>query len=1091
MAGDLDFTGLPDGDDDAVSNVVPLGATVPEGAIQFQFGVVKKDVPLDFSDLPDDAPEATLLTDFDDEAKTPVQHRRDMAVAKTLGVDPEIVRSDREKDLDRMAARIEQRLTTKDNPRVSDLLNGRLAPFVEDDIENMMQLEDLVSNRKGALIPTVTNIAAGGGERFFNLVGYMTRGVGTVSDQTADFLEEWLPLGVIEYDFTGEGPLVSWRPSTQEDLDKESPLLSFARDFENVDLGYTPSTTWEDFKKDPLSQFLPFALEQGLISVADMLAVMANLPAYVATRAAEIGQERADNNGKADATVGDFLAAAPFAGFSAGLERIGVKGFTGIGFGDALKRGVASEIPAAVSKATVKEMLTEGGQEFAENVGATLGTKKGFSLHAALDQVGAGMVGGAGFGGSMRTATATFEVVGQARREKQAEVAATDFKKRLTEILDVAGQSQLAAQEDLYQKVLERLTEATDVKTIRIAAAGLDATTTAAGSPDGAVKFFGSVGIDREAVKKAVRLGSDITVKLPDFLKAVKAHGEKETVLANVRESDTSPTLAEAVVMRADFEHRVKGEAAKIKADMEGTSELKVLEKEAGRIAKIFRDGAVLAGATPQNARNTAVLVESMYLTEAARRVKDPKATPFSEGDIEKLYASFGLTISKPTPGQGPVTQDTVTEFEKALDNVIEVVEKGGEVEMSNKDFLILINQINQIGDMLAKADPNDPFVQNNIDKMNAITEAMNSGNLEGIGQKLKELRDALGPREEVVGEEMMVSRRNPFFDRAQKQAGEAVEQAEALGIAEGVPSSGDLQITDQQAADATPVLSVSNITELGVEVKKLLPKGWLVRQSPTLDTAILILTPEGKAVGSLRIDQFSDVHSIVKKAVSEEPPATPVVQISTDQQQPDTQIKDLVPGETATFFLPDGSSIELEVSRVSEAGTIVVLNEKGEEEIVNNRLWTSSADSPSYRLETLEGTPEVGSLSDEYLAAAIERTEEKLEAHIAENSTSMLSILRELNAMKLERRRRTTPQQAELFQGVAAPGPLLQRSATQPAPAPPVDPLTQPGTWQDVLITVNNEDGTQGTMKAGRVNAILDRREKAGKDLLRCVGAG
>lgn len=307
------------------------------------------------------------------------------------------------------------------------LADPAVLAIAHDDVENMGTFE---------------NLGAGILERGFDLVGSLTRQVGTTADAAADFLERVVPLGVIEYDFTGAGPVVQWRPSTEADISEESPLLSFARDFETLDLGYRQMTSFEDFKDSPLQNFLPFALEQGIISAPDMVAVMVNLPGYVAARSAELGQERAKNDGRVDATVEDFLAAAPAAVASAVLERVGAKSILGIGTA-ALKAGgkKAIALGAVVAKATAvgatKEAVTEAGQEFIEFTGERLGTEEGFDLEEGLDRAFAGAVGGLGFGGSLRAGTATIEVIG----------AASATKKKLDEMNQLSKDSLLRARD--------------------------------------------------------------------------------------------------------------------------------------------------------------------------------------------------------------------------------------------------------------------------------------------------------------------------------------------------------------------------------------------------------------------------------------------------------------------------------------------------------------------------------------------------------------------------------------------------------------------------------------------------------------------
>ena len=68
---------------------------------------------------------------------------------------------------------------------------------------------------------------------------------------------------------------------------------------------------------------LPWALEQGLISVPDMAASVYALPAYMAARTGEIGQARSENKGKKDATFQDFIEVLPAVVVTSLLERMG------------------------------------------------------------------------------------------------------------------------------------------------------------------------------------------------------------------------------------------------------------------------------------------------------------------------------------------------------------------------------------------------------------------------------------------------------------------------------------------------------------------------------------------------------------------------------------------------------------------------------------------------------------------------------------------------------------------------------------------------------------------------------------------------
>ena len=299
--------------------------------------------------------------------------------------------------------------------------NAKAAHQDVDYLANAGELAVGLYQAQGAVVDWTGNIARGAGESFLNrIIGSTTRSVATVADSLADYLEtNVLDLGRIEYNFTGSGPMLRWRASTPEDIAKESPLLAYARDFEKVKLGYKATTTWEDFKDNPAVNFIPFALETGLVSLPDMVAALANLPAYVMSLTGDIGQKRAQNDGRVDATVGDLLNAMPYSISSSLLEKIGAKGILGIGINDKLKGAGKKAIAVAVGKGAVKEGITEGIQEPVQYAGETLDTIKGFKIDEAIQRSLQGIVVGTGFGGSIRTGTAIAESQTKARQSRE------------------------------------------------------------------------------------------------------------------------------------------------------------------------------------------------------------------------------------------------------------------------------------------------------------------------------------------------------------------------------------------------------------------------------------------------------------------------------------------------------------------------------------------------------------------------------------------------------------------------------------------------------------------------------------------------
>lgn len=152
-------------------------------------------------------------------------------------------------------------------------------------------------------------------------------------------------------------------------------------------------TTWEDVKRRPsIGSVAKFAAEQGVQSITDivMAGTGVGLPFYMGAQAGRIGQQRAENDGRRDATLGDVVKAAPAAAASAFLERVGARGIVSPGGGS---------LVAGAVRAAGKEAATEAGQGVIENAGGTVGTQRGFKLSEAADEALAGAVAGAGYGG--------------------------------------------------------------------------------------------------------------------------------------------------------------------------------------------------------------------------------------------------------------------------------------------------------------------------------------------------------------------------------------------------------------------------------------------------------------------------------------------------------------------------------------------------------------------------------------------------------------------------------------------------------------------------------------------------------------------
>lgn len=197
--------------------------------------------------------------------------------------------------------------------------------------------------------------------------------------------------------------------------DIKSELQTASKDIHQTaqDLGYKPGTTWEDVKKSPASQFIPFMAETLMVSAPDMAAVVANLPGYVAMHTGEMGKQRATNDERAEPTVEDMLKVLPAATVSALLDRLGANKMFGL---DEVLAKSAKDVGKETLKAGVTESGTEMAQNVTEDLGTDLGTKKGFDpAQSAEDALQAGVAGLGG--GLVRTVTAASE----ARKGKTVE----------------------------------------------------------------------------------------------------------------------------------------------------------------------------------------------------------------------------------------------------------------------------------------------------------------------------------------------------------------------------------------------------------------------------------------------------------------------------------------------------------------------------------------------------------------------------------------------------------------------------------------------------------------------------------------------
>lgn len=414
----------------------------------------------------------------------------------------------------------------QNNPNLAAFLSRpENAAVAHDDIETM---------------GTVERLFARAGERTVRLGKGLGRALFTIVDAPADLLArgtEALGLpSMVEFGEDG----VRLRRATEADY--ASPVggsvterLLDTRNMRTI----APGTSWDEVKQRPLMNFLPFALEEGLVSTADMALALANLPGYIASRTGEIGQTRAENDTRENATVADLVAALPPAAASALLERLGTRGIVGL---DDTVRGGLRGVPAAAARAGIREGATEAAQSFVEYTGGTLGTETGFDIGEAVDQTLAGVVAGTPFGAAVRGATGTAEVAAErfgGRRDAAAEAEQTT--RTLEQLARLSEASRLRERDPAtFREFVDTLTDGTSVENVYV-----DAQTLAQSAVEANVNLDTVPGL-AEQLPEALATGGDVRIATADFAAYVAGTELEAPLLPHLRTDPFAMTQAEA-----------------------------------------------------------------------------------------------------------------------------------------------------------------------------------------------------------------------------------------------------------------------------------------------------------------------------------------------------------------------------------------------------------------------------------------------------------------------------------------------------------------------------------------------------------------
>lgn len=555
-------------------------------------------------------------------AQDPDALARDRADAERRGVTVQTLRAARAQGLPLPTAEILDLPQTA--PRAAEFLsNPANAAVAHDDTDSMSGVETLLR---------------GVGSRAVNLGAGLGRLLFTAVDAPADLLARGTEaLGLpSRIDIDRQGTITGFSRATQADYASrvggvaESNLI---RQGQNATLGYQPMTTWEETKQQPLRNFIPFALESGLVSAPDMAAAVFALPAYLAARTGEIGQQRAENNGQVEATVGDLTAALPAAAASSLLERIGTRGIFGL---DDVVRGGARGIPAAAGRGALIEAGTEGAQSFVEYAGSNAGTQKGFSFAEALDQSLAGIVAGGTFGGTVRSVTAGIEVTRDHVQRTQRQAAAAEAGGQVVDRLAAIAQASVLRERDprTFEEFVEHAAQGTQVENVYINA---EAFAQAAGP--NLPEILATVPEIKEQLDTALASGGDLRISAGAFAAHIAGAEYAQPMLEHLRVDPFDMSRAQA----KDF---LANQAEELKAEVEQAMAAGQMDEAFQASADKVREGLMTeletAGRFSADVNGAyAAVVTNFYSTMAARTGMTP----------EQFAAKYPLRVTNEMPG--------------------------------------------------------------------------------------------------------------------------------------------------------------------------------------------------------------------------------------------------------------------------------------------------------------------------------------------------------------------------------------------------------------------------------------------------------
>jgi hypothetical protein len=485
----------------------------------------------------------------------------------------------------------------------------RHAALAADDTDAITKLAARVS------ISDKADFAKGSG--FFDRMGdLLNRAVYSLDEGAASFRGALL-------DWSARNPL-PWTSAEnrQAEVRKAAQSRAIARVYgDTASTKIANETTWADVKTGPsLRSVGGFVLDQGVGSLPAMAMSAVGLPMLVASQAGSIGRNRAQSDGREDASIKDIGIAMPAATISSLLDRYGL---------ESILKATGKNVLIRAGKAGAAEGGTEFAQSFIEYSGATVGTERGFDLASAFDQGFAGLVAGSGTGAALNIA---FDAAGSAgkkvaQRLYQADASLSN-QVALDQVMEAAAQSKVRQRDpEAFRSLMAEIGKDGEVESLYISA-------------EAAHSYMQSDGYDgefdayRAAVEDGLATGGDIVIPLSEAAAALAGTKAWAAVRDDVRVTPGGMSPREA----ATFNEAMADVMAEFTEQMEAQDQrqraaLKPVEEMVQSLTERLEN----AGFTPHTARQQAEFLTQRAQTRATRTGREFTGQEYNDLAINQV----------------------------------------------------------------------------------------------------------------------------------------------------------------------------------------------------------------------------------------------------------------------------------------------------------------------------------------------------------------------------------------------------------------------------------------------------------------------